>query len=102
MSTKRGSLSVTKTFQRHRRPCFLSSAEIRMAAVKSQTINVDLEAPAASIRDFDAGISLDWDSFIATHQEATPFHSTAWMRALQATFHYENRSLYVQTGHKIT
>ena len=73
-----------------------------MAAVKSQTINVDLGAPAATIRDFDAGISLDWDSFIATHQEATPFHSTAWMRALQTTFHYENRSLYAQTGDKIT
>jgi FemAB-related protein (PEP-CTERM system-associated) len=74
-----------------------------MAAVKSQPVAPELYAPAAVVvRDFDVGISSDWDAFLAVSERATPFHSTAWMRALQTTFKYQNRSLYVERAGQIT
>jgi FemAB-related protein (PEP-CTERM system-associated) len=55
-----------------------------------------------AIRDFNPGIAGSWDRFIAANPQATPFHSTAWMRALERTFHYENRSFYSERDGEIT
>jgi FemAB-related protein (PEP-CTERM system-associated) len=73
-----------------------------MAAVSSQAVACELPSPAVTIRDFDSGIAGEWDLFISSAPQATPFHSTAWMRALQKTFNYENRSLYAQRAGKLT
>jgi FemAB-related protein (PEP-CTERM system-associated) len=73
-----------------------------MAAVSSQAVASGLQSPAVTIRDFDSGRAGEWDLFIASNPQATPFHSTAWMRALQKTFNYENRSLCAERGGKLT
>lgn len=67
-----------------------------MAAVNSQSVAVEVDAPGVTIRDFDPAIAGKWDQFLASSPKATPFHSTAWIRAVRDTFHYENRSLYAE------
>ncbi len=56
----------------------------------------------AMIKDFCCEITDEWDHFLALNPQATPFHLTAWMRALQKTFDYENRSFYATREGKIT
>ncbi len=73
-----------------------------MAVGSSQSVSCEIVSPSVMIHDFDPGITSEWDLFVASHPHATPFHSTAWMRALESVFSYENRSLYARTAGKIT
>ena len=73
-----------------------------MAAVRGQTVVPDVECLSVAVRDFDVAMMHDWDSFVVSNQQATPFHSTAWMRALHKVFPYENRSLCAERRGKIT
>jgi len=73
-----------------------------MAAVRSSAVAPELESGAVTIKDFCSAISDDWDTFIASQAQATPFHSTAWMRSLQKTFGYENRSFYAERNGRIS
>ena len=73
-----------------------------MAVVRSPAVAPELESGAVTIKDFCSEIADEWDLFIASIPQATPFHSTAWMRSLQKTFGYENRSFYVERNGKIT
>jgi FemAB-related protein (PEP-CTERM system-associated) len=73
-----------------------------MAVVKSPTAAPELESVAVVIKSFSSEIAGEWDHFIASNPQATPFHSTAWMRALQKTFGYENRSFIATRNGKIT
>src|SRR5271166_3196681 len=102
MWMSRGCSSSTKTFLRLRRLCSRTCAGIRMAAVRTQAVAADLEPGLVTIRDFRPEIAADWDHFIISNPQATPFHLTAWMRALQGSFDYENRSFYAERNGKIT
>ena len=73
-----------------------------MAVVRSPEVAPELESGAVTIKDFSSEIADEWDLFIASSPQATPFHSTAWMRSLQKTFDYENRSFYAERNGKIT
>src|SRR5450755_5123308 len=73
-----------------------------MAAVRTQAVAAELKPGLATIRDFRPEIASEWDHFIVSNPQATPFHSTAWMRALQRTFDYDNRSFYAERNGKIT
>jgi len=73
-----------------------------MAGVRTQAVAAELKPPAVTISDFDFGIAGEWDHFLVLNPQATPFHSTAWMRALKKTFNYENRSLYAERDGKIS
>jgi FemAB-related protein (PEP-CTERM system-associated) len=73
-----------------------------MAAVRTQEITTEPESASVAIREFRREITREWDQFVASNPQATPFHSTAWMRALQASFDYENRSFCVERNGKIT
>jgi len=73
-----------------------------MAAVRIQGIAAELEPASVTIRRFRPEVAGEWDRFIASNSQATPFHSTAWMRALQRSFDYENRSFYTERNGKIT
>jgi len=73
-----------------------------MAPARSQAVVPEVRSQAITIRSFDSGIAGDWDRFIALNPQATPFHSTAWMRALQKSFGYENKSFYTVRDGKIT
>src|SRR5271157_2250635 len=102
MWMSRGCSSGTKTFLRLSQPCSRTCAEIRMAAVRIQAVATESELASVTIRDFRLEIAGQWDRFIGSNPQATPFHSTAWMRALQKTFSYENRSLYAERGGEIS
>src|SRR5271167_265846 len=97
-----GCLSGTKTFLPPSRQCLPACAEIEMVVVRSPEVAPELESGAVTIKDFCSEIADEWDHFIASIPQATPFHSTAWMRALQKTFDYENKSLCAQRNGKIT
>jgi len=73
-----------------------------MAGVRTHALAADLKVPAVAIRNFDSGIAREWDHFLVSNPQATPFHSTAWMRALQTTFNYENRSVYAERTGRIS
>jgi FemAB-related protein (PEP-CTERM system-associated) len=73
-----------------------------MAAVKSQAIAPECETMAVAIKGFSSEVVNQWDHFVASNPQGTPFHSTAWMRALQQRFGYENKSLFCIRDQKIT
>src|SRR5271167_1082567 len=73
-----------------------------MAAVRVPAVAAELESASVAIKDFRPEIAGEWDRFIASSPQATPFHSTAWMRALEKSFDYENRSFYAERNGKIT
>src|SRR5208337_4324985 len=98
----RGYSSGTTTFLLLRRPFCRPCAERKMAGVRTQAVAAELKPPAVTISDFDFGIAGEWDHFLVLNPQATPFHSTAWMRALKKTFNYENRSLYAERDGKIS
>jgi len=63
------------------------------------------ECPAAAdvtVAEFCPGRSGAWDEWLSHQSEATPFHSTAWLRALQRGFGYESRSLCAERAGRIT
>src|SRR5271165_5764901 len=96
-----GYLSGTRTFLPPSRRCLPACAEIEMAVVRSPAMTPELESGVVTIKDFCSQIADEWDLFIASNPQATPFHSTAWMRSLQKTFDYENRSFYAERNGKI-
>jgi FemAB-related protein (PEP-CTERM system-associated) len=73
-----------------------------MAAVRTLAVAAEDTPASIAIRDFHPKVAAQWDQFVASSPQATPFHSTAWMRALERTFHYENRSFYTERAGKIT
>ena len=73
-----------------------------MALGRSRAVAPELKSPVTTIRNFNPEIAGDWDHFVASSPQATPFHSTAWMRALHKTFGYENRSFYSERRGKIS
>lgn len=63
------------------------------------------ELPATTkvtVVEFCPDVSRAWDAWLSGQSEATPFHSTAWLRALQKGFGYESRSLYSERAGRIT
>src|SRR5271157_5322493 len=102
MWMRHGSLSGTKAFPRLSRLYSRACAGIEMAAVKSPAATPELESAAVAIKNFGSGIADEWEHFIVSNPQATPFHSTAWMRALEKTFGYENRSFFATRDGRIT
>src|SRR5271157_6009154 len=96
-----GCSSGTKTFLRLSQQCSRTCAEIRMAAVRIQAVATEPEPASVAVRDFCPEIAGEWDRFIVSNPQATPFHSTTWMRALQKSFDYENRSFYAERNGRI-
>ncbi len=73
-----------------------------MAAVRTLAVADEDKPSSIAIRDFHPKIAAEWDQFVTANPHGTPFHSTAWMRALERTFHYENRSFYTEASGEIT
>jgi FemAB-related protein (PEP-CTERM system-associated) len=73
-----------------------------MAAVSGQAVVANLGAPSVVVKSFDDRIARDWDLFVTSNTQATPFHRTAWIRALERTFEYVNVSLYAERGGRIS
>jgi FemAB-related protein (PEP-CTERM system-associated) len=42
-----------------------------------------------------------WNSYLLSQVDATPFHSTAWIRAVERAFGYESRNLYAERDGEI-
>ena len=63
------------------------------------------ECPVAAevtVAEFSPSLSHAWDEWLSHQREATPFQSTAWLRALQRGFGYESRSLYAERAGRVT
>ena len=60
------------------------------------------EPVAVTVREFCPGIAPAWDRWLHSQPGATPFHATAWMRAIEKSFDYEPRSIYAQRNGEIT
>jgi FemAB-related protein (PEP-CTERM system-associated) len=73
-----------------------------MAVVNSPTAASELASVAVAIKGFCSEAADEWDHFIASNSQATPFHSTAWMAALEKTFGYENRSFLATRDGRVT
>ena len=73
-----------------------------MVAVKGPVLAPELESVAVATEDFRPEIADKWENFVASSPQATPFHSIAWIRALEKTFAYENRSFVATRSGKIT
>jgi len=72
-----------------------------MAAVNGQAVVQGRDAISVVVKHFDDRIAREWDLFVASNSQATPFHCSAWMRALERTFDYVNVSLYAERGGRI-
>ncbi len=73
-----------------------------MAAVNGQGVVPGLERTPVVAKNFDGRVGREWDLFVGSNSQATPFHCTAWMRALERTFPYVNVSLYSERGGRIS
>jgi len=73
-----------------------------MAAAKNSSATPDVESVTVAIKSFSSQIADEWDLFLVSNPQATPFHSTAWMRALQRNFGYEDRSFVATRDGRIT
>ncbi len=45
--------------------------------------------------------TVEWDAFVRTSDEGTPFHLTAWKRAVAETFDFPAHYLVARQGHRI-
>lgn len=59
-------------------------------------------AASVAIGEYGPSVREAWDRWLQHSPEATPFHSTAWMRSLERAFGYQSRSLYAQRSGEIT
>src|SRR5580704_8433466 len=60
-----------------------ASSAIRLAVSK------DAESCAASVYEINPVSDSRWESFIDGHPRSSVFHSTNWLRALQAAYGYD-------------
>ncbi len=64
-----------------------------------------LERPGAipvAVKEYEPTRADDWDRWLASCPSATPFHTTAWIRAVERAFDYESRCLYSERNGEIT
>ena len=73
-----------------------------MVATNTRLMVEPTGAVSVAVKEFHPGIAGAWDRWLQSRPGATPFHSTAWMRALEKSFGYESRSLYVERNDEIT
>ena len=73
-----------------------------MIATRTQLVAEQPAPVSLAVKDFHSGIAGAWDRWLLSRAGSTPFHATAWMRALEKTFGYEPRSLYAERNGKIT
>ena len=57
---------------------------------------------SVTVKEYDPSGAAAWDQWLASCPGATPFHTTAWMRALERAFGYTSRSIYSERNGKIT
>jgi FemAB-related protein (PEP-CTERM system-associated) len=50
------------------------------------------------VRTYDSSFGVAWDSFVFQEPEGTLFHLTAWKRAIERAFGFQDRSLLVEQG----
>jgi FemAB-related protein (PEP-CTERM system-associated) len=57
---------------------------------------------AVNLRSFVEADTPAWDAFVESHPHGTVFHLTAWLRAIRATFGYQQRYLLAERGGQIS
>jgi len=72
-----------------------------IAAKQELTLERPKSIPVA-VKEYDPLRAQAWDQWIGSYPGATPFHTTAWVRALERTFGYSSRSIYSERNGEIT
>jgi FemAB-related protein (PEP-CTERM system-associated) len=54
------------------------------------------------VKEYEPARAGAWDRWLASCPDATPFHSTAWIRALERGFGYTSRCIYSERNGEIT
>lgn len=54
-----------------------------------------------AVRTYDSSLGAAWDSFVFQESEGTLFHLTAWKRAIERAFGFQDRSLLVEHSGRI-
>jgi FemAB-related protein (PEP-CTERM system-associated) len=70
-------------------------------AVSVQAILERPQSATIVVKEFCGQIAEAWDRWLHSYREGTPFHSTAWIRALETEFGYEPRCLYAERNGSI-
>lgn len=55
-----------------------------------------------AVKQYDPAIGDDWDLWLRSCSDATPFHTSAWIRALERAFGYKSRCIYAARDGEIT
>ncbi len=63
--------------------------------------NPEVSAPVR-VRVFEPERAAEWDRFVLSAPSGSPFHLTAWMRAVQKTFGFEPRYIFAERDGKIS
>jgi FemAB-related protein (PEP-CTERM system-associated) len=63
--------------------------------------NREVSSPVR-VRVFEPERAAEWDRFVLSAPAGSPFHLTAWMRAVQKTFGYEPRYVYAERDGQIS
>jgi CelD/BcsL family acetyltransferase involved in cellulose biosynthesis len=76
---------------RQHRPVFPERVAARATAsrVRPHSVNGHRRPQEMPIHTFDPLQDSRWQKFIGQHPSASVFHTAAWLRALQKTYHYE-------------
>ena len=73
-----------------------------MIAVSQELITQRPRSVSVVVKEYDPARTEAWDQWLCSHPRATPFHSTAWIRALERAFGYQSRCIYSERDGEIT
>src|SRR5579885_3857225 len=91
---------LRKSLEPRRRSESMASLEISQPAAVA--VAPPEQARKLTVRPYLPTDAPRWDRFVYEHAEGSPFHLTAWQRAIERTFGYEPCHLLVQRGAEIT
>ena len=73
-----------------------------MIAVELTPVGESSSPAPVVVKEYAPARTAAWDGWLASFPGATPFHTTAWIRALEKGFDYKPRCIYSERGGKIT
>src|SRR4051812_44334862 len=86
---------------RSRPYCQIRAARTMIAAKQELILERPRSIPVA-VKEYDPARAHAWDRWVSSYSGATPFHTTAWIRALERAFGYSSRCIYSERNGEIT
>jgi hypothetical protein len=73
-----------------------------MVAAEPESICEGSSPASVTVKEYDPARAGAWDGWLASCSGATPFHTTAWIKALERGFGYAPRCIYSERNGEIT